>query len=164
MNKNDLKDDIFNIDEYKNRVHKILAHSYSAYFILFLIGVFFDLLFKFKIKILNFSFLVPVGALLIGLSSLLIFWAQSTSRKFNKETLTKESFCNGPYAYTRTPTHWGLFFLMLGFGILANAIFIIISTVISFLLTKFIYLRKEEAILEKKYGAPYLEYKKAVKI
>ena len=27
-----------------------------------------------------------------------------------------------------------------------------------------VYLKKEEAILEKKYGAPYLEYKKAVKI
>ena len=52
---------------------------------------------------------------------------------------------------------------MLGFGLVANAIFIIVTTVISFVLTKFIYLKKEEAILEKKYGAPYLEYKKAVK-
>ncbi len=62
------------------------------------------------------------------------------------------------------PTHWGLFALMFGFGFIINATFIITTTLISFLLTKFIFLNKEEKILSQKYGDKYIEYKKDVKI
>jgi protein-S-isoprenylcysteine O-methyltransferase Ste14 len=157
MGKEEAKENILNINQ-----HVVLAYSYSVYFVLFLVGVFLDLIFN--IKIFNFSLMVPVGIALILLATLLIFWAQRTSRNLEKETLTKESFCKGPYRFTRSPTHWGLFFLMLGFGIIINAIFIIISTFISFILTKFIFLKREETILEKKYGTPYLEYKQSVKL
>ncbi|KKP64099.1 MAG: hypothetical protein UR62_C0020G0001, partial [Candidatus Nomurabacteria bacterium GW2011_GWF2_35_12] len=68
------------------------------------------------------------------------------------------------YCYTRSPTHFGLFLLMLGFGIITNALFIIIFSVISFIITKFVFIRKEEKILAEKYGIPYLEYKKSVKL
>ena len=78
--------------------------------------------------------------------------------------MTKETFCQGPYCYTRTPTHWGLFFLVLGFGILVNAFFVVVTTIVSFIVSKFIFLRRGEAILAKKYGTPYLEYKKQVKL
>jgi len=107
---------------------------------------------------------VPLGGSLIVLSSILIFWAQGTSRNLKKENITKETFCKGPYCYTRSPTHWGLFFLMIGFGIITNAIFVILTTLISFLVSRFIFLEKEERILAEKYGTPYLEYKKAVKL
>jgi protein-S-isoprenylcysteine O-methyltransferase Ste14 len=53
---------------------------------------------------------------------------------------------------------------MLGFGIMANTLFIIIFSIFSFFITKFIFLKKEENILAEKYGAPYLEYKKIVRI
>ncbi|KKP71662.1 MAG: hypothetical protein UR70_C0021G0015 [Candidatus Nomurabacteria bacterium GW2011_GWB1_35_20] len=53
---------------------------------------------------------------------------------------------------------------MLGFGIITNALFIIIFSVISFIITKFVFIRKEEKILAEKYGIPYLEYKKSVKL
>ena len=152
---------ILNIDQSKNRVHVILARSYSIYFLFFIVGVFLDLVFN--LKILKLSFLVSLGAILIFFASLLIFWAQRTSRNLKKETLTKESFSKGPYRFSRNPTHWGLFLLMLGFGFIINAIFIVIFAVISFILTKVIYLKKEESILERKYGAPYREYKKTVK-
>lgn len=150
-----------NDNPHKDKVHRILAHSYSAYFIFFLGGIFLDLIFQ--LKIFEFSAMVLIGVLLMFLASLLILWAQKTSRNLRKENLTVKSFCKGPYRITRSPTHWGLCFLMLGFAIMTGAVFIIISTMLSFIFTKFIYLRKEEKILEKKYGAPYLEYKKTVK-
>jgi len=161
MEKEEQKNNILEINQHKNKVHIVLAHSYSVYLSLFLVGVFLDLVFN--LKILNFTFVVPIGIALIFLASLLILWAQRTSRNLKKENLTKETFCKGPYSFTRSPTHWGLFFLTLGFGLIVNAIFIVISTIISFAITKFIYLKKEETILEKKYGAPYIEYKKSVK-
>lgn len=144
------------------RVHKILAHSYSMYFVLFLIGVCFDIIFKFKI--FTSSTMVPVGLIFLILASFLILWAQKTSRNLNTENLSKESFCKGPYCYTRSPTHWGLFLLMLGFGIMTNALFVILSTLVSFIISRFVFLEKQENILASKYGTPYLEYKKSVKL
>ena len=149
------------IQLYKNKVHKILAHSYTTYLFSFLLGVIFNLVFGFQV------FTNPVfsslGLVLLILGSVLIIWAQYTSAHLSMENITKESFSHGPYRFTRTPTNFGLFFMMLGFGMIINTLFIIIFTLIAFVVAKFIFLDKEEKILAEKYGAPYLEYKKAVK-
>lgn len=148
-------------NKYKNHVHQILARSYVVCFLLFLLGIFLDLIFHFKT--FDSPVMIPIGSILIFLASLLILWAQKTSRNLNKENLTKETFYKGPYRFTRIPTHLGLFVLMLGFGILSNATFIALFSIIFFIFNKNYFLKKQEMILEKKYGAPYLEYKKLVR-
>ena len=149
------------IQLYKNKVHKILAHSYSTYLLSFLLGVVFNLNFGFQVFVNPiFSYL---GVFLLVLGSLLIIWAQYTSAHLSMTNITKESFSHGPYRFTRTPTNFGLFFVMLGFSMIINTLFIIIFTLIAFVVAKFIFLNKEEKILAEKYGAPYLEYKKSVK-
>lgn len=145
----------------KGRVHRILAHSHLFYFISFLCGLFLDFLFPFQFYEKNL--MASVGAVFLVIGTFLIIWAQKSSHKLAKENMTRETFCNGPYRYTRSPTHFGLFFLMLGFGIVVNALFVIVFSVISFFITKYIFLRKEEKILAEKYGAPYIEYQKSVK-
>ena len=145
----------------RGSVHKVLAHSYSVYFTLFLIGVSLDLIFNFKV--FNNFFMIPLGAIFLALGTLLILWAQKTSRSLNKENLSKKTFYRGPYKYTRGPTHWGLFLMMFGFGMIINAFFVILSTVVSFFISKYIFLNKQEKILEEKYGTSYREYKKTVK-
>ncbi|KKR60950.1 hypothetical protein A2643_00230 [Candidatus Nomurabacteria bacterium RIFCSPHIGHO2_01_FULL_39_220] len=144
------------------RVHKILAHSYTLYFFLFLVGVYLDFIFPFEI--FTNSIWVSTGILLLIFSTILIIWAQKTSRNLDIQNIRKETFYQGPYRYARSPTHWGLFLLMFGFGIIANALFVILSTLISSLISRFIFLKRQENILAEKYGAPYLEYKKAVKL
>jgi protein-S-isoprenylcysteine O-methyltransferase Ste14 len=144
------------------RVHRILAHSYFSFFVALVIGLILD--FIFPIRILDNVVSMPLSLFLILLATLLILWAQKTSRNMNIKNVTARTFCRGPYCYTRSPTHWGLFILIIGFGILANAFFIILCTIISFALGKLIFLKKEEAVLAEKYGAPYLEYKKEVKL
>lgn len=145
----------------KTSVHKVLAHSYIMHFILFLFGVALDIVYGFKI--FASPILTGVGIIFLIFGSILILWAQYTSRNLKTENITKETFSRGPYYYTRTPTNFGIFFLMLGFGMIANAFFVILSSVISFIVAKFVFLSKEEKILAQKYGAPYLEYKKSVK-
>lgn len=146
----------------KYTMHHVLAHSYSVYFILLLVGVTLDLIFKFKI--FTDSIMVPVGFLFLVLASIIIFWAQKTGRDLRKVGEVKtEHFCHGPYCYTRIPTQWGLFFLMLGFGIITNSFFIILSTIISFSIFKFIFIGKHDRILIEKYGTAYREYQKLVK-
>jgi protein-S-isoprenylcysteine O-methyltransferase Ste14 len=142
-------------------VHQVLAHSYFVYFVLFLVGVYLD--FLFQLKIFDSSVVAPAGLIILVLATGLIFWAQNTSRSLPKENITKENFCRGPYCYTRTPTHWGLFLLILGFGLIANAAFIVLSTIISFIIAKISFIGEEERILAERYGAPYLEYKKLVR-
>src|SRR5882672_7457471 len=104
-----------NEEEQKNKyhhrlnVHKVLAHSYTVYFVLFLVGVCLDFIFRFKI--FTDSVMVPAGAVILLLATILIIWAQKTSRNLNVENVSNETFYKGPYRYTRSPTHWGLFFL-----------------------------------------------------
>jgi protein-S-isoprenylcysteine O-methyltransferase Ste14 len=148
-------------NEYKDKVHWVLSYSYTFYLVLFLVGVFLDSIFKKKVW--ASPLVAPIGLLFLLLATLLVYWAQKTSRNLKKETLTKETFSKGPYAFTRNPTHWGLFLLTLGFGLTINALFIVLASVISFLVTKTVFLKKEEKILERKYGEPYRAYKKAVK-
>lgn len=154
---------------HKNNVHKVLAHSYATCFFFFLIGIYLDLVFSarggsaFGGKVFNSSITIPIGFIFIIAGTFLVFWAQKTSKNFKKENITKENFSQGPYRFTRTPTNFGIFFLMLGFGMVTDAFFIILFSFVSFLIAKFFFLKKEERILSEKYGAPYLEYKQSVK-
>ncbi len=150
-----------NKNPHKNKVHHVLAYSYIFCFILFLIGLLFD--FIFPLKIFGKFNIMFLGALFLIFGTFLIFWAQISSHRLKKENINKETFCNGPYRFTRSPTNFGIFILTLGFGIIMNALFIVVSSVISFIVGKFIFIKKEEEILAQKYGAPYLEYKKSVK-
>jgi protein-S-isoprenylcysteine O-methyltransferase Ste14 len=150
-----------NSNTLNDNIHHVLAHSYSTYFILFLVGLSLDLVFKWSV--FTGDVVVFMGILLLVLGTALILWAQNTSRNLNKQNLTKDVFSHGPYCFTRSPTHWGLFFLMLGFGLMSNAFFVILLTILSFVLTRLIFLKKEETLLLEKYGTPYLEYKKSVK-
>ena len=146
----------------QHTIHSILAHSYLIYFLILIVGVVLDL--SYPDKIFATAIMMPTGFMMLVLATIIILWAQHTSRQLDvANTVTKETFCKGPYCYTRTPTHWGLFLLILGFGFILNAFFVIILTIISFIITKLFFLKKQEKILENKYGTPYLEYKKVVK-
>ncbi len=150
--------------KYEN-IHHLLAHSHVMYFVLLLVGVTLDTIFK--LRIFQHPAIAPIGFILLAIATGVIIWTEMTAwdlRKHKKEDIKKETFCRGPYCYTRSPLHWGLFLLMLGFGIIANAFFVVLTTVISFLIAKFVFQEKEEKILEAKYGQPYLEYKKEVKL
>ncbi len=147
--------------EARHLVHHTLAHSYTVYFFVLLFGVALDMLFP--IKIFNTTHM-NIGLALLLLSSALIVWAQRSSSHLAKvNEVEKHHFHRGPYKYTRTPTHWGLFFLVLGFGLVINAFFITALTVVSFFITKFVFIKDQEGILERRYGDPYKEYKKTVK-
>lgn len=153
------------VEAYK--VHRILAHSYFAYLSLFIIGVVLDILFP--IKIFQEKHSDPIGIFLLFLGTILILWAQYSSHsnrghRADPNNIPAGAFHKGPYKYTRMPTHWGLFALMFGFGFVINATFIITTTLVSFILTKFVFLHQEEKVLAQKYGESYVEYKKDVKI
>jgi protein-S-isoprenylcysteine O-methyltransferase Ste14 len=124
-------------------------------------GFFLDIIFP--IKIFESVLVRYFGVLVVLFATFLIFWAQRTSRNLDKSNLTKESFQKGPYNFTRGPTHLGLFLLIIGFGFVANTIFVIFFTVVAFFITKLVFLKEQEMLLEERYGDPYREYKKSVR-
>ena len=142
-------------------VHAVLAHSYMAYMASFLLGFLLHVIFLTKIS--NSKFIIFLGFSFLFFATLLIFWAQNTSRALDKSNISKETFCQGPYKYVRMPTHFGLFLLIFGFGLLINSFFIILFALISLVANKLIFIKKEEDLLSNKYGSPYLEYKKSVR-
>ncbi len=147
----------------QDNVHAVLAHSYIFYFVSFLAGLL--LHFLLPIRIYQTEITVTVGLIFLLLATILIVWAQSTSHKEgHRQEGDKDRFRHGPYCYTRTPTHWGLFFLMFGFGLVINSMFVVLLSVVSMVLTRLLFIRKEESILARKYGEPYLEYKRSVRL
>lgn len=150
--------------EMKEEVHEILAHSYLVYFAALVAGLLLNI--YFPIRILPESISAFAGLFFLLAAPLLIAWAQRTSYKFSvekKEGNEEINFLRGPYAFTRSPTHVGLNFLLMGFGFLINSLFIVVFSIISFFITRLVFIKKEEDFLEKKYGEDYLDYKKSVK-
>ena len=148
--------------QHKQRVHKILAQSYATYLVAFLVGLILDSLFP--VTFFQSDTTVFFGAVLILFGTFLIIQAQRTSRKYGD---TKKEhhldFYHGLYKITRSPTHLGLALLVTGFGFLTGSLFVFICGVISAVLTKVTFLRKQEHFLEEKYGEIYATYKKMVK-
>src|SRR3989344_612814 len=92
----------------KESVHRVLAHSYAVFFLVFLLGIVLDILWP--IRIIPKYILNPIGVLLIIIGPLLIVWAQNTSGRFIKRYPhpTTKDFKSGPYAFMRGPTHTGI--------------------------------------------------------
>ena len=146
-------------------VHSVLAGSYLVFFISFLAGFGFDLIYP--IRMIPGSFIGP-GALLLFLSTILIYWAQSvsgrgrTARKECADAVTPDDFKKGPYRFFQSPTHLGLVGLLLAYGMLADSIIVIGSIFISAIVSYSIFIPREQRLLEQKYGDAYRSYKKSV--
>ena len=148
----------------RGTVHFILLHSYLIFLFAVILGVFFDTFLK--EKIFSDDIYQYVGFLMLVIGSVIIYWAQSVSANYKKRREKSESrshFEFGPYRYLRSPTHFGLFTMTFGFGLIINSPFSIVFTIIAYVITKLFFLKKEEHLLEKKYGETYTNYKKKVK-
>lgn len=148
----------------KGIIHRILAHSYLIFLLSVVVAIIVDAFVPVRIFPESVQ---SAGLLCILLATTIILWAQHTSgskSKFfeNPAKVTVEHFCGGPYKYMRSPTHIGLGLLLLGYGFLMNSIIVAGVAFISFFVTRLIFIRREEAILEELYGTSYADYKKKV--
>ncbi len=144
-------------------IHLILSHSYTVFLFAVVLGVIFDIIFP--IEFFEGYLYQYIGFIMIILGSGLIYWAQSTSSSTRREMdkkKTERQFDCGPYKYSRNPTSIGLTIMTLGLAFLINSLFSVIFVIIASFI-KIIFIKKEEDILEKKYGQAYCDYKKKVK-
>src|ERR1035437_10201 len=144
-------------------IHFILSNSYTIFLFAVVLGVIFDMIVP--IDIFNTPIYQYGGLILIMIGSILVYWAQSSSYHSKvemKKDKTERNFAKGPYKYSRNPTHIGLTLLTLGLGFVINSLFSVIFIIITSLITKAIFLKKEEDLLEEEYGQVYTDYKKKV--
>lgn len=138
----------------------ILSKSYTFFFASFVFGLFLDLIFKIRIKLVHIDIL---GLFLIMLGSLLIYWAQKVN-KVDKYTKTGErNFAYGPYTFSRHPTYLGVFCLMLGAGVLFDSVIIVVVSFCALIIASKIFMEKEEKRHILKYGKLYLMYTEKVR-
>lgn len=146
-------------------IHVVLIYIYSIFFVSIVLGIFFDLIFKLDL-LANFKYSY-LGLIIIVFGTMLIYLAQEASSragKIKQEESNSEGFAFGPYKHFRHPTYLGIFLMVLGFGIVIKSAFSILFILITYLIVKLVFVKKEEKILEKKYGNIYLDYKKKVKM
>lgn len=147
-------------------VHQVLAISYAVYLVSICLGLVVSQFWDIKLSDMSFEIF---GFILILFGTFLSFWAQyvsgvsSKKRNDAKDTLTHEHFLIGPYTITRSPTQYGLLFMALGLAFLYSSLVMVLTTLIAFLLGKFVFIPLEEKHLEEKYGTPYQEYKQKVR-
>ena len=148
-----------------SRVHGVLARSYGTYFVCLLVGIILDAIFPIRmLPVISQN--IGMGIIIFGTG--IIMWAQSTSahleqKKKKGETVDEDDFHRGPYRFSRSPTHVGLNLLFIGVGFLFNSVLIVVMTMIPFLISRFVFLRKMEMILEQRYHSLYKNYKEIVK-
>lgn len=148
----------------KDTVHYLLLHSYLVFLVAVVLGAIFDIFIN--VRIFSHNTYQIIGFLMLFVSTIIIYWAQSVSSNYRERIIKNKSrseFEIGPYRFLRSPTHFGLFIMTLGFSLIINSLFSVIFVFIAYGITKFFYLKKQEMILEKKYGLAYNEYKRKVK-
>ena len=77
------------------------------------------------------SILIPAGFTLLVFGTFVIIWTERTSHNFKQDSLDKHAFYSGIPLYPQS-YHFGLFLLVMGFGFIANAFFVVLTTLISF--------------------------------
>ena len=104
--------------------------------------------------------LLVLGWLICSWSVLTFFRTRGTPVPFNPPP---ELISSGLYAHIRNPMLLGLFIFLLGLGCLFGSLFLLFVFTPLFVLINVLYLKAvEEKEMEKKFGMPYLEYRKKV--
>ncbi len=111
-----------------------------------------------------------VGLLLIPVGFLLIIWANYALLHIgkiglrNREPMQKPSnlVLAGPYRFSRNPLYLGGLLALLGLVIVWSSVVTAILTILVYIIFKYLFIKKEELILEEEFGDEYRDFKKRV--
>ncbi len=145
-------------------IHTVLGHSYLVFVICFCLAIICDTIIPIR---MNSTILENIGVLFVICGTVLIVWAQNNSKKSLHERHTEmndeKAFSHGPYRFLRSPTQAGLFLLIAGLGFTIDTIWVVIFAIGALIINILFFIRKQEMILEKRYGTSYTLYKNKVR-
>ena len=112
-----------------------------------------------------------VGILLIPIGMLLVIWANYVLLHIGKIGLRDREPMQspsklvlfGPYGFTRNPIYLGCLLMLLGLVIVWSSLVTSFLLVVVYIVFRYVFIKREEIILEEKFKEDYLEFKKRVK-
>jgi len=108
-----------------------------------------------------------VGGGVFAVGFVLAIWAMVTIRKAGTRVETNKPttaiVANGPYRVTRNPIYIGMFLGLTGLAIGFDNFWVLATLVPFYLVIRYGVISREEAYLERKFGAVYLGYKSRVR-
>jgi len=110
---------------------------------------------------------IQLGVLLVIGMLLIIRWAAVTFRKARTNILTSQAtttiVATGPFAYSRNPIYVAALLGMIGAAIAFDSLWFLAALVVIWFVLRYGVIAREETYLERKFGAPYLDYKSKVR-
>jgi protein-S-isoprenylcysteine O-methyltransferase Ste14 len=111
-----------------------------------------------------------VGLLLMPVGMLLIIWANYALLHIGKiglrdrEPMQRPSHLvlAGPYRYSRNPLYFGALLALIGLVIVWSSVVTAFLTILVYIIFRYMFIKKEETILEEEFGDEYLNFKKRV--
>lgn len=147
--------------------HSLLAQyiSYSTFIFLIglLIGIVLDIFIPWAFTTHTLRAIVFGWGLLI-IAPAILFWgdqSRATCYHHDQSGHTCKELGVGPYAFTRHPKYVAFILLVIGLGLILNAIPMLIIAFILFILFTFVIIPQEEEVLREKLSN-YEEYRKTV--
>lgn len=135
------------------------------YVAVFLVGVLLERLFPLSLlpdTVTGFG-----GAVLIAAGAALSFWSAALLRSRRTSVIpirpTTTLVVDGPYRVSRNPMYLGLVVVFMGVALVMQVLWAILLIPVLVLLVTVTVTRKEEAYLEQKFGADYLDYRATVR-
>ena len=112
-----------------------------------------------------------IGVLFIPVGMFLVIWANYALLHIgkiglrNREPMQRPSnlVLDGPYRFTRNPIYLGNLLMLLGLVIVWSSIVTAFILILVYIVFRYIFIKKEEIILEEEFGDEYREFKKRVK-
>ena len=108
-----------------------------------------------------------IGGGLFGFAFALAIWAIGTIRgagtRIETNKPTTVIVTNGPFRFTRNPVYSGMLLGLTGVAIAFDNLWVLAMLVPFYLVIRFGVVAREEAYLERKFGAVYLRYKSRVR-
>jgi protein-S-isoprenylcysteine O-methyltransferase Ste14 len=106
------------------------------------------------------------GAALCAAGFALATWAFITMRRAGTRVETDQPTSTiviaGPYRFTRNPIYDGMLLLLVGLAVGLDSLWPLAALVPFWLVIRYGVVAREEAYLERKFGAPYLDFKARV--
>jgi protein-S-isoprenylcysteine O-methyltransferase Ste14 len=107
---------------------------------------------------------IPVGMFLVIWANYALLWIGRIGFK-DREPMQRPSrlVLVGPYKFTRNPIYFGVLLMMLGLVIVWSSIVTALLLIVVYVIFRFVFIRREEVILEEEFGEEYREFKKRVR-
>jgi len=112
-----------------------------------------------------------IGVLPIPIGMILIIWANFALLHIGKiglrdrEPMQRPStlVLAGPYRFTRNPIYLGCLLMLLGLVIVWSSVVTAFLLILVYIVFRYVFIKREEVILEEEFGEEYREFKKRVR-